>query len=226
MAEKIKVLVVDDHAVVRSGLASILAAQPDMAIIGEARDGPEAVNKALELKPDVILMDIFMPNLSGIDAMIAIKEKMPEARVLILTVSESEENLFRALRFGAQGYLLKSASYREIIEAIRAVHAGQSVLHPVATERLLARVLRSPREEAPSPKVDTLLTGREAEILSWAARGLGNKEIAGELGLSVPTVQAHLVNIFNKMGVGSRTEAVLQALRKGWVRLEGLAPDR
>ena len=169
MAEKIKVLVVDDHAVVRSGLASILAAQPDMAIIGEARDGPEAVNKALELKPDVILMDIFMPNLSGIDAMIAIKEKMPEARVLILTVSESEENLFRALRFGAKGYLLKSASIDEVITAVRQVADGQGILSPHATTRLIADFCH----ESEQP----ILSNRELQVLRLLGEGLSNIEV-------------------------------------------------
>lgn len=207
MAEKIKVLVVDDHAVVRSGLASILAAQPDMAIVGEAKDGPEAVDKAFELKPDVILMDIFMPNLSGIDAMIAIKEKVPEARVLILTVSESEENLFRALRFGAQGYLLKSASIDEVIAAVRQVADGQGMLSPHAATRLIAEF----RHEGDQPS----LSNRELQVLRLLGEGLSNIEIANRLYIGESTVRTYLGRLLDKLHLRNRAEAIAYATRRG-----------
>lgn len=207
MAEKIKVLVVDDHAIVRSGLASILAAQPDMAIVGEAKDGQEAINKALELKPDVILMDIFMPNLSGIDAMVVIKEKMPEARVLILTVSESEENLFRALRFGARGYLLKSASIDEVIAAIRQVANGQGMLSPYAATRLIAEFRHE--DEQPS------LSNRELQVLRLLGEGLSNVEIGNRLYIGESTVRTYLGRLLDKLHLRNRAEAIAYAARHG-----------
>jgi len=207
MAEKIKVFVVDDHAVVRSGLASILAAQSDMTIVGEAKDGREAVNKALELKPDVILMDIFMPNLSGIDAMIAIKEKMPEARVLILTVSESEENLFRALRFGAQGYLLKSSGIDEVIAAVRQVADGQGMLSPHVATRLIAEF----RHEGDQPS----LSNRELQVLRLLGEGLSNVEIANRLYIGESTVRTYLGRLLDKLHLRNRAEAIAYATRRG-----------
>ena len=221
---KIRILIVDDHAVLREGMRQLLAKEPDLDVVGAAADGAEAVQLAGELVPDVVLMDIVMPKLNGIEATRGIKEVSPSSAVLPLTAFDDEEYVVGLLSAGAAGYLLKSSSGREIIEAIGAVHAGESVLHPVATARLVGMATRS-AEEPPSTPPDTSLTQRELEILKLAARGLGNKEIAEVLALSVPTTKSHLVNIFNKMGVGSRLEAVLQAIRKGWVELEGIVPD-
>ncbi len=207
MAEKIKVLVVDDHAVVRSGLVTILKEQPDMLVAGEAKDGLEAINKATELKPDVILMDIFMPGMSGIDAIIAIKEKLPEAKVLILTVSESEENLFRALRFGAKGYLLKSADIAEVIIAVRQVANGQGILSPHAATRLIAEF----RHESEQPS----LSNRELQVLRLLGEGLSNKEIASRLYIGESTVRTYLGRLLDKLHLRNRAEAISYATRRG-----------
>ena len=224
VVDKIRILIVDDHVVLRDGMRQLLAKENDLEVVAMAGDGAEAVRLAQDLNPDVILMDIVMPGLNGIEATREIKKTQPGTAILPLTAYDDERYIVGLLQAGAAGYLLKSASGREIIGAIRTVHAGESVLHPVATGRLLARALGS-TGSAPVPGADMPLTERELEVLNLAATGIGNKEIAQQLVLSVPTVKAHLVHIFNKMGVGSRTEAVLQALRKGWIRLEAIAPD-
>lgn len=204
MAERINVLVVDDHAVVRTGLATILGAQPDITIVGEARDGLEAISKTLELKPDVILMDIFMPHCSGLDAMIAIIESLPDAKVLLLTVSESEENLFRALRFGAQGYLLKSANIDEVVNAVRQVAAGEAILSPLIATKLIAEF----RKKADEPK----LSAREMEVLQLVGEGLTNTRIADRLFISESTVRTYLRRLLEKLHLSHRTEAMAYAV--------------
>ncbi len=209
MAEQIKVLVADDHAVVRAGLATILGEQPDITIGGEAGDGLEATSKVLELKPDVILMDIIMPKCSGIDAMIAIRDRMPDARVLILTVSESEEDLFRALRFGAQGYLLKSANIDEVADAVRKVAAGEAMLSPHIVTRLIAEF----RQKTDEPKLST----REMEVLQLLGQGLTNTQIASQLFISESTVRTYLRRLIDKLHLSHRTEAMAYAIRQGIV---------
>lgn len=220
--DKIRILIVDDHAVLREGMRQLLANEPDLEVVGMAADGAEAVALATECTPDVVLMDIVMPRLNGIEATKAVKRVSPGTAVLPLTAYDDERYVVGLLEAGAAGYLLKSASGREIIEAIRSVHAGEYVLHPDATARLLARVHLPP--EPPPSRGENPLTEREMEVLTLAATGLGNKEIAKRLGLSMPTVKAHLVNIFNKMDVGSRTEAVLQALKTGWLNIDTVGP--
>jgi len=209
MAEQIKVFVADDHAVVRAGLATILGEQPDITIVGEAGDGFEATSKVLELKPDVILMDIIMPKCSGIDAMIAIRDRMPDARVLILTVSESEDNLFRALRFGAQGYLLKSANIDEVADAVRKVAAGEAMLSPNIASRLIAEF----RQKIDEPK----LSSREMEVLQLLGQGLTNTQIARQLFISESTVRTYLRRLMDKLHFSHRTEAMAYAIRQGIV---------
>ena len=221
---KIRVMVVDDHAVFREGLRQLLEKEPDLEVVGMAGDGAEAIQRCEELSPDVVLMDIVMPNVNGIDATKGIKTVSPSTAVLPLTGFDNDQYIVALLAAGAAGYLLKTATCSEIFGAIRAVNEGESVLHPVATARLLARLLSSPEDDT-LVKLDNPLTEREISVLTLAAKGLGNKEIAERMALSIPTVKAHLVNVFNKMGVGSRLEAVLQAVRKGWVRFEGIAPD-
>lgn len=217
--EKIRVLIADDHAVLREGMRQLLAKEPDLEVVGMAADGAEAVRLTQELAPDVVIMDIVMPQLNGIEATRRIKLISPSTAVLPLTAYDDERYVVGLLEVGAAGYLLKSATGREIVGAIRAVRSGESVLHPAATTRLLARALRSP-VETPQPRAEAPLTEREVEILRLAAKGLSNKEIAQELSLSLPTVKAHLGNVFNKLAVGSRIEAVLWAMRKGLFRLE------
>jgi DNA-binding NarL/FixJ family response regulator len=205
MAEVIKVLVADDHPVIRAGLAKILGAESDITIVGEARDGLEAINKALELKPDVILMDIFMPRCSGLEATVAIREKLPDARLLILTISEREEDLFQALKFGAQGYLLKSAATTEVADAVRMVAAGEAMLSPHIITRLVAEF----REKADEPA----LSDRETEVLQLLGEGLTNTEIADRLFISESTVRTYLHRLLDKLHLRNRAEAIAYAVR-------------
>ncbi|MFH1382479.1 MAG: response regulator transcription factor [Chloroflexota bacterium] len=207
MENKIKVLVVDDHPVVRAGLTTIMETEADLKIVGEARDGVEAVSKALELRPDVIMMDIFMPRSSGLEAMLAIKKELPEVHVLIVTISERDEDLFQALRFGAQGYLPKSASGVEVLEAVRRTAAGEAILSP----SLAAKVVGEFRQK----KIDeTTLSEREREVLNLVGEGLTNKEIAKLLFISESTVRTHLQRILEKLHLKSRASAIAHANRQ------------
>ena len=205
MAEPIRVLAVDDHPVVRAGLARLLGAESDIHIVGEARDGLEAINKALELKPDVIIMDIFMPRCSGLEATVAIREKLPNARLLILSISEREEDLFQALRFGAQGYLLKSATITEVADAVRMLAAGETVLSPYIVTRLVAEF----RERADEPA----LSDRETEVLQLLGGGLTNTEIADRLFISESTARTYLRRLLDKLHLRNRAEAIAYAVR-------------
>ena len=205
MAKVIRVLVADDHPVVCAGLVKILGVESDISIVGEANDGLEAINKALELKPDVILMDIFMPRCSGLEATIAIREKLPDAKVLILTISEREEDLFQALRFGAQGYLLKSATITEVADAVRMLAAGEAVLSPYIVTRLVAEF----RERADEPA----LSDRETEVLQLLGGGLTNTEIANRLFISESTVRTYLHRLLDKLHLRNRAEAIAYAVR-------------
>lgn len=205
MAEPIRVLLVDDHPVVRTGLTNILGVESDINIVGEARDGSEAISKAPELKPDVILMDIFMPQCSGLEAIVAIKESLPSAKVLILTISEREEDLFQALRLGAQGYLLKSATTTEVVDAVRRIAAGEAILSPSVAARLIAEF----RE-----KVDELpLSTRETEVLRLLGEGLTNSEIANCLFIGESTVRTYLSRLLDKLHLKNRAEATVYAAR-------------
>ena len=216
---KIRVLLADDHPVLRAGMKNLLEQEEDLEVVAEAGDGKEAIALAAELTPDVALMDIVMPKLNGIEATKQIKQVSPTTAVLVLTAYDDDRYVIGLLQNGAAGYLLKSASGHQIVEAIRSVATGESVLDPAATRRLLACVTRY-SGGAPGETGNSVLSHREMEVLRLASRGMSNKEIARALNLSMPTVKAHFVNIFSKMGVGSRTEAVLQALSKGWISLE------
>ena len=222
--ERIRILLADDHAVLREGMRDLLSREPDLEVVGEAATGLEAVELCEQLRPDVALMDIVMPGINGIEATRRIKKSSPTTAVLILSAYDDDRYVLGLLEAGAAGYLLKSARGEELVRAIRAVDAGESVLHPSVMARLLARAMRS-KSDPTSRDDERSLTQRELEVLRLAARGMSNKDIANELALSLPTVKAHLVNVFNKMGVGSRTEAVLQALGKGWLDLEDVAPQ-
>lgn len=219
---KIKVLIADDHAFVREGTRRILEQEPDLEVVAEAGDGEEAVRLASKLKPDVAIIDVAMPRVDGIEATRQIKALCPSVAVLVLSAYDDDQFVFGLLEAGAAGYLLKSVRGHEIVDAIRAVHAGESVLHPAIARKVLnrfANVSSRPRERKPLE----LLTEREMEVLRLVTKGLSNKEIAQELFLSIRTVQGHLANIFNKLRVGSRTEAVVHALKEGWVTLDDVS---
>jgi len=214
--EPITVVLADDHSVLREGMRSLLEQERDITVVGEAGNGHEAVAAVRALEPDIVLMDVVMPRLNGIEATKQIKRTNPTTAVLILSAYDDDRYVLGLLDAGAAGYLLKNATGQEVIQSIRSVHAGEAVLHPAVAARLLSRAARSSPRPMPMDSEEPL-TRRELEVLQFAAKGHSNKEIAKELVLSVPTVKAHLVNIFNKLGVGSRTEAVLYGLRMGWL---------
>lgn len=216
---KIRILIADDHAVVREGTRQILEQEPDLEVVGEAGDGEEAVRLATDLEPDVAIVDIAMPNLDGIEATRQIKALRPATSILILTAYDDEQFIFSLLEAGAAGYLLKSVRGRELVDAVRAVNGGESVLHPLIARKVLNRFVPAAGKPAQEEQAEEL-SSREMEVLTLAAKGLSNQDIATELCLSIRTVQGHLGHIFNKLQVGSRTEAVVHALKKGWVTLE------
>lgn len=219
--ERTKIVIADDHVVVREGTRELLEREADLEVVGEAGDGEEAVNLVTKLKPDVAIIDIAMPKLNGIEATKQIKALCPATAVLILTAYDNDQYIFALLEAGAAGYLLKNVRGQEVIEAVRAVHAGESVLHPVVARKVLNRFVPSKREAREREAEE--LTDRELEVLKLASKGLSNKDIAEQLCLSVRTVQAHLGNIFGKLTVGSRTEAVVYGLRRGLLNLEDLS---
>jgi NarL family two-component system response regulator LiaR len=216
---KIRILLADDHVLVRQGTRELLEQEEDMEVVAEAGDGEEAVQLATRQRPDVAIMDIAMPKLNGIEATRQIKALHPATAVLVLTAYDDDQYIFALLEAGAAGYLLKDVHADELIRAIRAVHAGESVLHPTIARKVINRFAQPADKRTRESTLDQL-TDRELEVLKLAAKGMTNREIAGELVISVRTVQVHLSNIFSKMGVGSRTEAVLHALREGWITLE------
>ena len=208
--------------VVRESIRQSLEREASLVVVGEAGDGEEAVRMAEKLKPDVIIMDISIPKLNGIEATKQIKELQPSAIVLVLTAYDYEQYIFPVLEAGAAGYLLKDISSRELISAIHTVHKGEAVLHPAIARKVLERFKQTKVEGERENGLD-LLTERETAILKMAAKGMSNNNIAEELHLSVRTIESHLGSIFNKLGVGSRTEAVIEAMRKGWFTLEELS---
>jgi two-component system NarL family response regulator len=212
-SERLRVLVCDDHALFRRGLKMVLDEEPDLELVGEASDGIEVVERAQELMPDVILMDVRMPKRSGIEACVAIKEVAPTARIIMLTVSDEEADLYDAVKNGASGYLLKDSSIDEVAQAIRVVADGQSLISPSMAIKLLdefKQMSRSDRQQVPSPR----LTDRELEVLKLVAQGLNNREIAKRLFISENTVKNHVRNILEKLQLHSRMEAVMYAVRE------------
>jgi NarL family two-component system response regulator LiaR len=220
--EKIKILIADDHAFVREGTRRILEQEPDLEVVAEASNGEEAVALASDLKPDVAIIDVAMPKLDGIEATRRIKALCPAVAVLVLSAYDDDQFVFGLLEAGAAGYLLKSVRGHEIVDAIRAVDAGESVLHPSVARKVLNR-FASVSNRTQRKKPLELLTEREMEVLKLVTRGLSNKDIADGLSLSIRTVQGHLANIFNKLRVSSRTEAVVHALKEGWVTLDDMS---
>ena len=219
--EAIRVVIADDHALLREGTRQILEDQPGLRVVGEAQDGEEAVALVSRLHPDVVLMDIAMPKLNGIEATRLIKQASPSTSVLILTAYDDDQYVYALLDAGAAGYLLKNVRGDELAQAVRAVAEGESVLHPAIARKMFKRYTSAAGAAAPAGTEP--LSDRESEVLALAARGLSNKMIARELSLSDRTVQVHLSNIFGKLGVASRTEAVITALRHGLLRLEDLS---
>jgi DNA-binding NarL/FixJ family response regulator len=214
---KIRVLIADDHTVVRDGLSSMLARETDFEVVGEAADGEAAVRLAARLQPDVILMDLRMPVLDGAEAMRRIREAQPEVKFLVLTTFDTDEYVFQAIEAGARGYLLKDSSREDLFRAVRAVHAGESLIQPAVAARVLdrfAQMSRTSREQ----EADRL-SSRELVVLEQLARGLANKQIAAQLSVSENTVKTHVASIFQKLGVNDRTGAVTAALQRGLIRL-------
>ena len=215
--DELTVLIADDHPLVREALRQALDVEEDMKVVAEASDGEEAVKLASELKPDVVVMDIVMPKVNGIEATRKIKEIAPDTAILILTAYDDDEYVLGLLDAGAAGYLLKSARGRDLVGAIRAIRAGESVLHPNIIARLLKRATVTAVKENTA---QGLLSERESEVLRLVALGMSNKEVAEELFLSQRTVKAHLTNVFNKLNVASRSEAIVKGLQWGLVTLE------
>ncbi|MFO7918822.1 MAG: response regulator transcription factor [Anaerolineae bacterium] len=218
--EPIRILLADDHIMVREGTKRILEREPDLEIVGQADDGREAVQLVRSEEPDLAIIDISMPVMNGIEATKEIKRIAPQTAILILTAYDDDEYVFAILEAGAAGYLLKNARGSELIEAVRSVHAGDSVLHPAIAKKVLHKMSREEMPEEASGA--DLLTDRELEVLQHAAQGLSNREIAEELVISPRTVQSHMANIFDKLRVGSRTEAVIVALRREIVSLDDI----
>jgi NarL family two-component system response regulator LiaR len=216
MTSPIRVLIVDDHLVVRTGIRALLATEPDIEVVGEARDGAEAVAEAARLQPDVILMDLVMPEMDGIAAIGLILASRPEARVLVLTSYEADDKVFPAIRAGALGYTLKDFGPAELVRAIQRVHRGESSLHPTIARRVLQELAHPPQRSPTSEP----LTEREVEVLRLIAHGESNQEIAAALRISEGTVRVHVSNILSKLHLASRTQAALYALREGLASLD------
>ena len=214
----VKILIVDDHAVVRDGLRVMLDRREEFVVVGEAENGLEAVAKVRELEPDAILMDLRMPELNGVEAMRQIRAENSEAKFLVLTTYDTDEYIFDAIEAGAKGYLLKDASREDLFQAISAVHRGESLVQPRVASRVLDRLAQLTRQagQAAEPQ---LLSDRELEVLQLMASGAANKQIASDLTISESTVKTHVTNIFQKLDVNHRTEAVTKAMSKGIIKL-------
>jgi two-component system, NarL family, response regulator LiaR len=219
----IRIILADDHVMLRQGTAELLRRQPDIDVVGEATNGQEAVLLAQQVKPDIVVMDVRMPVLSGIEATRIIRDQLPQVQVLVLTAHDDDQYIFSLLQAGASGYLLKTAPVSELLKAIRQVHAGESPLDPAIARKVVARMSRTGSTElvsAGQEQPTETLTPRELEVLQLLAQGMSNRAIAKALFISDRTVQAHLTSIFAKTQVSSRLEAVLNGIRRGWLTLE------
>ena len=216
MGDRIRVLIADDHSIVRKGIRALLVTETDIEVVAEAEDGRQAVAEAERLRPDIILMDLVMPEMDGIEAIRQIKARQLEVRILVLTSFAADDKVFPAIKAGALGYLLKDSSPDELIRAIHQVYRGESSLHPMIARKLLQELSR-PADQPPSPEP---LTERELEVLQLVAQGRSNQEIADYLVISEATVRTHVSNILGKLHLASRTQAALYALRQGLASLE------
>lgn len=220
MSGSIRVLIVDDHAIVRKGICALLATEPGIQVVGEAHDGEEALAEAQRLQPDVILMDLVMPGLDGLEAIQRLADSQPGVRVLVLTSFSSDDKVFRSLRAGALGYLLKDSGPEDLVEAIQQTYRGESSLHPAVARKVLQEVAApQPAASRPAP-----LTERESEILKLVAHGASNRSIAADLAITEATVRTHVSRLLTKLGLDNRTQAVLYALRQGLVTINGIEP--
>jgi DNA-binding NarL/FixJ family response regulator len=213
----IRIVIADDHTVVRKGTRQVLEQEPDLEVVGEAVNGQEAVQLVESLKPDIAILDIAMPVMDGIEATKRIKAGSPDIAILILSAYENDEFIFALLQAGADGYLLKDVGGQDIINAVRSILRGESVLHPVIARKVMKKFFPTPNGKEETAK---LLGERELEVLQEAGNALSNQEIADKMGLSLHTVEAHMRHIFSKLHVGSRTEAVLFAIKQGWINIE------
>jgi NarL family two-component system response regulator LiaR len=217
--DKITVFLAEDHSVVREGLAELIRREADMEVVGEAGDGEETVRQVKLLKPDIVLMDIAMPVMTGIEATKQIKASVPRTRILVLTAYDNPEFVTAVIDAGAAGYLLKNVRGKELTNAIRSAYEGESVLHPSVAKAIFAQLRTS--SSKPSREKPDVLSERELQVLQKGAEGLSNKQIATLLSIGPRTVQTHWRNIFDKLGVYSRTEAIVYCLKKGWLNLNG-----
>ncbi len=213
--EPIRILIVDDHTVVRDGLAAMLEREDDFEVVGQASNGQQAVDRAPALQPSVVLMDVRMPEMDGVEAMRQLGEADADLKFIVLTTYDTDEYIFDAIEAGAKGFLLKDTSREELFRAIRAVSQGESLIEPGVAARVLDRLAELSRREQPP----SLLSGRESEVLQAVARGAANKQIALELSITESTVKTHVANIFQKLDAGGRTEAVTKALQMGLIKL-------
>jgi DNA-binding NarL/FixJ family response regulator len=218
MAGKIRVLLADDHVLVRQGIRQFLEDEGNIEVVAEADDGAQALRLVDEHRPDVAVLDVRMPEVTGVEATRRIKERVPEVRVLILTAYDDDPYVFALLQAGADGYVLKTASADELVRAVRTVHAGQSALSPEIASKVV-RQMASGRPAGAVQQVESL-TERELDVLRLAAQGRTNRAIGSELGISHRTVQGHLASVYGKLDVNSRTEAVTEAVRRGWIVID------
>ncbi len=216
---KIRVLLVDDHTILRDGIRALLSLYDDIEVVGEASHGREAIDRARELSPNVVLMDLAMPGLGGLEATIEIHKECPESKVLILTQHENKEYIFPVLKAGASGYVLKKAAGTDLVTAIRAVHKGESFLDPSVAKAVIDGYVGKGRDQDENEEFDRL-SDREKEVLKLVAEGHSNKEIADLLCLSVKTVMGHRANVMEKLGIHNRTELIRYAIRKGLIGVE------
>jgi DNA-binding NarL/FixJ family response regulator len=218
MTEQISIILADDHAVVRQGIRRFLEEDPAIDVVAEASDGAEAVRLVEQRQPDVAVLDIRMPEVTGVEATRRIKARFPETRVLVLTAYDDDPYVFALLEAGADGYVLKTASADQLVDAVRTVYRGESALSP----EVASKVVRQATGRRPASAADQIepLTPREIDVLRLVARGMTNREVGQELGISHRTVQGHLASVYDKLQVNSRTEAVTQALKRGWIVIE------